>query len=56
MIRAKCELRTCDYGFVTQNTVSVNTGLYVVVSISEATGLAAFPVGREETVFCGHMY
>jgi len=56
MIRAKYELRPCDCDFITPNTIAVNTGLYVVVSISEASGLEAFSVGRDETFFCGRIY
>jgi hypothetical protein len=52
MIRAKYELRTRDCSFITKNAVAVNTGLSFVVLISEATGLTAFPVGRDKTVFC----
>jgi hypothetical protein len=47
--------RTCDYGFIAQNTIAVNTGLPAVVSVPEATGLAAFPVGTDKTVVCGRV-
>jgi hypothetical protein len=56
MIKEKYELPPHDCDFIRPNTTAVNTGLYVVVSVSEATGLAAFSVGRDETFSFGRMY